>query len=216
MVKMKLELEIEHLNQMIIKMSEMVSENLKLAIELYHEYNKEKAAFINDDIVDLHERLIEEMCLNIMLKERPYAKDLRVVSGILKLVEDLERLGDHAEDLKNLAVKLVVIEHHKCPLLEEGFSLAIEMVHNAIGAFVNQDITLANSVIQKDDIMDSLYDKSINRIIEHLNNKEYSNTFAIYTTLVIKYIERIADHAVNIAEWTIYILSGYHKDKQIF
>lgn len=213
---MKLELELEHLNQMIVKMSELVSENLQLAIELYHQYDKEKADLINDDVIDLHERLIEEMCLNIMLKERPYARDLRIVSGILKLVEDLERLGDHAEDLKNLTVKLETVEHHQCPLLEESFSIAIEMVHNSIHSFVNQDMRLANEVIQKDDIVDSLYENSIEKIIEHLEHKEYSNTFAIYTTLVVKYIERIADHAVNIAEWVIYILSGYHKDKQIF
>jgi len=213
---MKLENEIEHLNQMIIKMAELVIENLKISIELYRNYDDEKAKLINDDVVDLHERLIEEMSLDIMLKERPYAKDLRRVSGILKLVTDLERLGDHAEDLKEFAYKLAKVEHHECKLLNEMVDKTFVMVNKAIKAYINQDTALANEVIQSDDIIDTLYDKAIERIVKHLDDKDYSNKFSVYTTLVVKYIERIADHAVNIAEWVVYIESGYHKDKIIF
>ena len=104
---MKLELEIEELNKMLIKMANLVVENLKIAFDIYYKYDEVKADLINDDLVDLHERLIEESCLNIMLRERPYAKDLRIVSGVLKLVGDLERLGDHAEDIRYFARKLM-------------------------------------------------------------------------------------------------------------
>ena len=107
-----LDKEINNLKQLTMKMGELVIENLKVALEIYYNYDKEKADLINDDVVDLHERLIEEMCLNIMVKERPFARDLREVSGILKLVEDLERLGDHAEDIKEFATKLEGIDHH--------------------------------------------------------------------------------------------------------
>jgi phosphate transport system protein len=213
---MKLDNEIEHLTQMIIKMAEVVVDNLKIAVDLYHEYDEDKALLINDDVVDLHERLIEEMCLTIMLRERPYASDLRKVSGILKLVSDLERLGDHAEDLRDFAKKLQKVEHHNCLLLNESTTKAFSMVEDAVTSFVNNDIELAQNVISRDDEIDMLYDKSVDRIIQHLDDKDYSNAFAVYTTLVVKYIERIADHAVNIAEWVVYILSGYHKDKQIF
>ena len=213
---MKLDEEIEHLNQMIIRMSEQVMENLRLSIELYHEYDEEKANLINDDVVDLHERLIDEMCLNIMLKERPYASDLRRVTGILKLVTDLERLGDHAEDLATFAKRIAKVDHQDCETLNQMVEKTFVMVKNALTAYINQDTQLAESIIQEDDVIDNLYEIALEKIIKHLDNKEYANDFSIYTTLVVKYIERIADHAVNIAEWVIYIVSGYHKDKRIF
>ena len=212
---MKLEDEIEHLNQMLVKMAEEVSENLKIALDIYYEYDLKKLELINDDLVDLHERLIEEMCLNIMLKERPYAKDLRIVSGILKLVGDLERLGDHAEDIRDFAIKLNNTEHHQIPKLDEAISISLKMVDDSILSYVSKDLSLAKDVIKRDDLVDKLYDECLNIIIEN-NRKDYSSDFSIYTTLIVKYIERIADHAVNVAEWVIYILSGYHKDKQIF
>lgn len=212
---MRLEDELEHLNQMIIKMSEQVIFNLNTAMEIYKNYDEEKASLINDDVVDLHERLIEEMCLNIMLKERPFAKDLRLVSGILKLVSDLERLGDHAEDIRDIVKKRNDHEYFEFIILNQCFENAMSMVKDSIISFINKDIDLANEVINRDAVVDELFERGIKKIIERLDNKEYSNKYSIYATLVIKYVERIADHAVNIAEWVIYILVGYHKDTQI-
>lgn len=140
---MKLEQEIEHLCQMLIKMADLVENNLKDAVSIYYKFDENKLSQINDDIVDLHERLIEETCLDIMLRERPYAKDLRMVSGILKLVGDLERLGDHAEDLVEFATKLEKCDHHKILSLDKAVELAMDMVHNSILSFVNKDEELA-------------------------------------------------------------------------
>ncbi len=213
---MKLEQEIEHLCQMLIKMADLVENNLKDAVSIYYKFDENKLSQINDDIVDLHERLIEETCLDIMLRERPYAKDLRMVSGILKLVGDLERLGDHAEDLVEFATKLEKCDHHKILSLDKAVELAMDMVHNSILSFVNKDEELAKKVIKSDDIVDKLYVECIDDIIKEDEKHTCSSKFAIYTTLVVKYIERIADHAVNVGEWVIYMLSGFHKDKQIF
>ncbi|MCI5583531.1 MAG: phosphate signaling complex protein PhoU [Anaeroplasma sp.] len=212
---MKLEEEIDHLCQMMVKMSEQVIENLKNALDIYYNFDEKKLDLINDDIVDLHERLIEETCLNIMLRERPYAKDLRMVSGILKCVEDVERLGDHAEDIRDFAVKLKNEAHHEIAELDQAIDVTIKMVNDSVQSFVNKDIKLANDVIKRDDIVDELYEQCLSTIIEN-DKKEYSSEFSVYTTLIVKYIERIADHAVNISEWVVYILSGYYKDKQIF
>ena len=212
---MKLEEEIDHLCQMMVKMSEQVIENLKNALDIYYNFDEKKLDLINDDIVDLHERLIEETCLNIMLRERPYAKDLRMVSGILKCVEDVERLGDHAEDIRDFAVKLKNEAHHEIAELDQAIDVTIKMVNDSVQSFVNKDIMLANDVIKRDDIVDELYEQCLSTIIEN-DKKEFSSEFSVYTTLIVKYIERIADHAVNISEWVVYILSGYYKDKQIF
>ncbi|MGM9969070.1 MAG: phosphate signaling complex protein PhoU [Anaeroplasma sp.] len=213
---MKLEQEIEHLIQMLLKMADAVENNLRDAINVYYQYDSKKIDLVNDDVVDLYERLIEEMCLNIMLRERPYAKDLRIVSGILKLVADLERLGDHAEDIVDFSKKLIECDKHQIPDLDKAITISLKMVHNSVLSFVNKDVNLAKEVINTDDEVDSLYDTLLKYIIKENENKTFSSSFAIYNTLVIKYIERIADHAVNVAEWVIYILSGYHKDKQIF
>ena len=212
---MKREEEIDHLCQMMVKMSEQVIENLKNALDIYYNFDEKKLDLINDDIVDLHERLIEETCLNIMLRERPYARDLRMVSGILKCVEDVERLGDHAEDIRDFAVKLKNEAHHEIAELDQAIDVTIKMVNDSVQSFVNKDIKLANDVIKRDDIVDELYEQCLSTIIEN-DKKEFSSEFSVYTTLIVKYIERIADHAVNISEWVIYILSGYYKDKQIF
>lgn len=213
---MKLEKELDNVIQMIVKMAEQVKENLKNAFDIYRNYDENKIDLINDDLVDLHERLIEETCLTIMLRERPYSRDLRMVTGILQCVGDVERLGDHAEDIRDFALKLKDEEHHQIKELDQVLEIVMKMVDDSILSFVNRDINLANKVIKQDDTVDELYSKCLEKIIEGNEKRQYSPRFSVYTTLIVKYIERIADHAVNISEWVIYILSGFYKDKQIF
>ena len=213
---MKLEEEIENLNKMLIKMADVVETNLKLAISLYEGYSEEKVSLINDDLVDLHERLIEETSMSIMLRERPYARDMRNVIGILKLVEDLERLGDHAEDIVTFTNKLSSCSRYELKNLNLMIEKSMSMVHSSIDSFIKKDLLEATETIKKDDEVDALYDHLLEEIISLDEKHIVDSSFAIYTTLVVKYLERIADHASNIAEWVIYILNGYHKDKQIF
>ena len=205
--------ELDYLNQMVLKMTDLVEKNMKIAQDFY--LTKKSDLEINDDLVDKYERLVEETCLDIMIKERPFAKDLRRLTGILTLVEDLERIGDHAEDIYNFTNKLIV---SKCSIdfdINELFETVIKMFYDSIKSFINKDEKLAQEVINRDDFVDNLYEKKLEELIKKWQNKDESS-FAIYTTLVVKYLERIADHSVNIAEWVIYILKGFYKDKQIF
>ena len=213
---MNIDKEINNLVNYTMKMGELVLDNLQLAMSTYYHYDEETANKINDDVVDANERLIEEMCLNLMLKERPFARDLRVVSGILKLVEDLERLGDHAEDIKAFAKKLKDYENVSIKKLDEAYKESTKMVLDSISSLVNKDEAQAYEVIKNDDKVDELYEEALEEIIEGSKENKYPIEYSIYTTLITKYIERIADHAVNVAEWVIYILRGFHKDKQIF
>lgn len=214
---MQLQDELEYLNQLIMRMADTVLANLKEALDVYQNYDEGKYYDeINDNIVDQQERMIEEECLNIMIKERPYACDMRRVSGILKLVEDLERLGDQAEDVMGFSLKLKNTERHHIEKINEIVDTAMSMVNDCILCFVKQDVNLANDVIKRDDIVDNLYEELIEYLIKEDGVNAISSSFAIYTVLVLKYIERIADHAVNIAEWVVYIVNGYYKDKQIF
>lgn len=209
-----LDKELEYLNQMLLKMASIVQKNIMDAFDAYRTGNLEMV--INDDIVDQYERLIEEICLDILLKERLYARDLRKVSGILRMVSDLERIGDHAEDINNFHTHFPHEEVDKLKGFIEVVEVASSMVIDAILSFVNEDLELAAAVIKRDNIVDEGYNDLIRTIIHDIENQQIDPTIAIYATLVIKYIERIGDHAVNIAEWAVYIVSGYYKDKQIF
>lgn len=205
---------IEYLDDAMMHMSDLAVNNLEVAIEAYLNY-QEKGYVVNDDIVDNLERMIEGECLHLLLKERPFAGDLRKVSGILKLISDLERLGDHAEDVLDFAVKLKNVEKHSNEEINKMVNVTLQMVKDSIEAYIKQDISLAQNVINRDDFIDKMYDEIISNIIIMSENDICTPSFAVYTTLVVKYIERIADHAVNIAEWVIYIISGFHKDKKI-
>ena len=208
---MQLLSEIDNLNQMLIKMSEVVSSNIERSILAYE---NESICEINDDIVDQYERLIEEICLDILVKERPYAKDLRIVSGILKLVSDLERIGDHAEDIMEFNKRLRKTQMPRYKKIDDMVNETLYMVKESIKSYLTLDINKAKEIINHDDIIDEIYDDVINRLIEEPQNG--NNEFVIYTTLIVKYMERIADHAVNIAEWVIYIDNGFHKDRKIY
>ena len=212
---MNLREEMESLNQLVLKMSDAVVTNITEAINYYLE--KCDHVEINDDLIDQYERLVEEMCVNILLKERPFAKDLKEVTGVL-LVSDLERIGDHAEDIYDFATKLIGYKEkeEKNTEIENLSVFVMQMINRAIKAYIEKDYNLAKEVIADDDYVDEKYLE----IIGNLRNKENIDkdylSFAIYTTLVVKYLERIADHSVNIAEWVVYISSGYYKDKMIF
>lgn len=205
--------EMENLKQLVLKMSDFVVLNINDSINYY--FGKSNIKEINDDLIDQYERLIEEMCINILLRERPYARDLKEVTGVLKLVSDLERIGDHAEDIFSFAKKIETLNEDRIEGIEELSNYVINMLNNSIKAFINKDYKLANEVIDADDYVDKKYLE----LIDSLGTKESSDEkyvlFAIYTTLVVKYLERIADHSVNIAEWVVYILSGFYKDKAI-
>lgn len=177
----------------------------------YEEKNKE----INDDIIDTSLIKIEKNCLNIILRERPFAIDLRRITGVFKLVDDIERLGDHSEDIawcvKNLKNSVKYPIQNKSLL--EMINVSLNMVTDAYHSLVKEDINLANKVLKNDDVVDALYLKVLDELKP--NDQENDNNFVIYSTLIAKYIERIADHASNIAEWAIYIKSGYYKDEVI-
>ena len=142
-------------------------------------------------------------------------EELIVKDSYEQLISDLERLGDHAEDVLEFSLKLKNTEKHSNEEINKVVKLTLSMVKDSIESYLKQDYNLAQTVIDRDDIVDEMYSSLIESIIQMSNKERCSSSFAVYTTLVVKYIERIADHAVNIAEWVIYIISGFHKDKKI-
>ncbi len=213
---MDIEVEIRQLDNLIKEMSGLVERNLNYALDVYKNYDSLKDYNpIDDDKVNAYERWIETDCLAIMTRERLFAEDLRKVTGLMSLVQDIERLGDHAKDILEFSLRLRRANLDNTDILEL-IDYVMQMVHDSIYSYINRDILLARDVIKRDDHVDFEYDKLLSDLInkETDNNKKLAS-YTVYTALVVKYLERIADHSTNIAEWVIYIINGYYKDKQI-
>ena len=177
---------------------------------------EEKEKEINDDIVDRSLIAVEKKCLNIILRERPFARDLRRITGVFKLVDDIERLGDHSEDIAWCVSNLKKSDKYlvQSKSLLEMINVSLSMVTDAYYSLVKEDVKLAANVLKSDDLVDTLYLKVLKEL-QPINNSNLDSNFIVFSTLIAKYIERIADHASNIAEWAIYIKSGYYKDEVI-
>ncbi len=207
---------IDEINLNTIKMFELTNKYLKDAGDILLNHQVINVPVIDDEKINAYERKIEEECLLIILRERPFAIDLRKVTGIFKLVEDIERLSDHALDLVWTTTNLLKYsESTKFENLKLILKLAFKMVTDSYEAFVNNDEKLATDVVNRDDEVDALYLKVLDEIPLKKDKNNLDDNFIIYATLLAKYAERIADHASNIAEWVVYIKSGYYKDKVI-
>lgn len=199
-----------------MSMFDLTIKFLNEACDVYLNSNVILLPKIDDNKIDHLERSIEEECLNLILKERPFSKDLRKVTGIFKLVEDIERLGDHAEDLLWTITNLLKYSKGiKIDSLTQECKIAMSMVIDAYASFAKSDKNLAIEVCKRDDIVDELYLKSLKEIPLIKDQYNLNDDFILYCTLLSKYFERIADHASNIAEWVDYIETGYYKDETI-
>lgn len=209
-------MDIEKTELELLEMAKFVKESLHFAFSFYFDKNLNKENFIDDAKVNAYERKIEEECLLSILKERPFATDLRKLTGYFKVVEDLERLGDHAEDIAWCTYSLAKFrENIRIPKLDFMINECLKMVDNSIDALIKGDVALANQVIANDDLIDTTYLDILNLLPELKKDKNLDDEFIIFYTLLNKYVERIADHASNVAEWAIYIKSGFYKDRNI-
>lgn len=212
------DVQLQELNLDLIKMGGAVEEAIIKAVDALtkRDYNLAQEAIEFDTVIDDMERGIERRCLKLLLQQQPVATDLRKISSALKMITDLERIGDHAADISELTQRLSkekeVTQLNSIPLMAAE---TIKMVKDAIDAYVNCNIDLAENVIKADDIVDDLFNVVKNNLIELIGeNKSYGEQ-AIDLMMVSKYFERIGDHAVNIAEWVIFSITGKHKNSQI-
>ncbi|MFP4178178.1 MAG: phosphate signaling complex protein PhoU [Acholeplasmataceae bacterium] len=210
---------IEDIKKDVVQMADLALANIKEGLEAFKSNDQAlaKAVMAKDDEVDQFEEDIAKSALRIIWREQPVAGDLRLVTGILKLITDIERIGDHASDiaemtrhLKNKRNKLVM------PITSRMAEIIEKMVLTSVEALVNVDVERAQSVIDMDDAVDDLFDEAVKKITSELKYDKIEPNDAIYIMMVAKYIERVGDHAVNIAEWIIFIATGTHKDTILF
>lgn len=208
--------ELESLNLEIIKMGGLIEESIETAGKGLINQDLEMVTRVNELEIEIDEmeKTIESHCLKLLLQQQPVASDLRVISTALKMITDMERIGDNAKDIadisKFLANQKFIKELIHIPQMIEA---TISMVKRSVDAFVNKDKELAFQVCKDDDIVDNLFQviklELIGKIQENTENGEQ----AIDLLMIAKYLERIGDHAENIAEWVIFSITGEHKIK---
>ena len=202
------------LNREIIEMGAMCEEAIASACKALSTGDTELANKVreNGSAIDQMERDIESRCMKLLLHQQPVARDLRLISAALKMITDMERIGDQAADISGIVCYIA-----DQPYIKELVHLpqmgknAIAMVKGSLDAYVNKDLELARKVMDMDDAIDDLFDIVKNELIEHIRSDASSGSQAIDLLMIAKYYERIGDHAQNIAEWVEYALTGKHK-----
>lgn len=165
------------------------------------------AAIRIDQEIDRKEREIESMCLKLLLQQQPVASDLRLISSVLKMITDIERIGDQASDIAEIVTYLSGACGHNTHI-DQMAQATIKMVTDSLDAFVRRDLTLAWSVIEYDDVVDRLFDECKSDLIAQ-NSEDGERVLDVL--MIAKYLERIGDHATNIAEWVEFSITGSHK-----
>ena len=202
------------LNRDIIEMGAMCEEAIATAAKALSTGNLELAAKVraNGSAIDQMERDIEWRCMKLLLHQQPVARDLRQISAALKMITDMERIGDQAEDIAKIVTFLNGHTMEGMELIEEMARETIQMVTESVDAFVKKDVILAESVLEHDDVVDDYFKKAKCDIIKLIAENADDGEFALDLLMIAKYFERIGDHATNIAEWVIYSVTGTHKE----
>ena len=202
------------LNKELIEMGAMCEESINMTTRALSECDKELAKKVAplDIEIDQKEREIESMCLKLLLQQQPVAKDLRQVSAALKMITDMERIGDQAEDIAEIVTYLDGRSSAQIGLLKEMAAAAIKMVTQSVDAYVKHDTILAEQVISDDETVDEYFDRVKRMLIDKIAQDPNDGEHAIDLMMIAKYFERIGDHAVNIAEWVIFSVTGVHKE----
>ena len=165
-----------------------------------------------DEQIDQKERDIEALCLKLLLQQQPVARDLRKISAALKMITDMERIGDQAEDIAEIITFLKGRTAENDDLLREMARSTIKMVTQSVDAFVKHDIMLAEKVVAYDDVVDNYFEQVKDELIARIADNPDDGEYALDLLMIAKYFERIGDHAVNIAEWVMFSVTGAHKE----
>lgn len=203
--------ELEEMNQNVIQMSTRIEESIGKVIYALKNKDSEVANKIieDDDAIDEMEREIEAECIRIIAKQQPVAKDLRRVTSIMRMISDIERIADHCADISEYIILLSKEEKIPMPMLVEDMLMKMkEMVVAAIDSFVNEDLEKAYYVKKADDVVDHYFDQILQDLCAAMEKQPELVKQYAYFIMIIKYIERMADHATNMAEWNIFIITG--------
>ena len=214
----KFDQQLAQLNHEMIEMGALCEEVIALSSRALTEGNVALAAKVGplDSEIDHKEREIENLCLKLLLQQQPVARDLRQISAALKMITDMERIGDQAEDIAEIVAFLKGRQAENDGLLKKMAEAVIQMVTESVDAYVKCDIMLAKKVLAADDTVDDYFAQVKQSLIGKIAKNPDDGEYALDLLMIAKYFERIGDHATNIAEWVIYSVTGVHKDEITF
>lgn len=209
-MRLKFDEQLELLNKELITMGAYCEKAIAMSAKALTEGKPELAKQVPDLSVqiDHKEREIETMCLKLLLQRQPVAKDLRIVSSALKMVTDMARIGDQSADIAEIITMANIHADDDTQIIHDMSVAVIKMVTDSIDAFVKKDMKMAKAVIEYDDVVDSFFDKVKKILIDLFSKPEADGEYAIDLLMIAKYFERIGDHAVNIAKWVLFSITG--------
>ena len=207
--------ELDTLNLRLIQMGQSCEEAIEKVTQALHKRSEEMAREIirEDESIDRMEKEIEQMCLRLLLMQQPVAKDLRQISAALKMITDMERIGDQTADIADIILHNDFKGEYHLSQVDKMSEAVAKMVQESIRAYVNRDLALARQVMEEDDKVDELFLQAKNSLVKVIREEQGSHGDEIVNlVMVMKYLERIGDHATNIAEWVEFSITGVHKD----
>lgn len=204
------------LHRKLIEMGSAFETAIDLAVKALLEGNADIAheAASHDREIDQMERDIEAICLKMLLQQQPVARDLRQISAAMKIITDMERIGDQAEDIGEIVPFLNGRTGVECEDIRLMAETAQQMVRSSIDAYVNQDMALVKKVISMDDIVDDAFDRTKETLIHMISSNREDGQYCLDLLMIAKYLERIGDHATNIAEWVAFSITGQHAKEE--
>ena len=205
--------QLHHLDEQLTHMGELCEIAISKVTQALKEGSAGQARIVvaEDEEIDQMEKEIERLCLKLLLQQQPVAKDLRRISAALKMITDMERIGDQAADIADI-VKVTSLGVPDASIrLKDMAKATASMVTKCIDAYVKQDLKLAREVIDSDDIVDDLFDEVKDEILQGMRKGITTDVQSLDYLMIAKYYERIGDHATNIAEWVVYSINGHHK-----
>ncbi len=205
--------QLENLNEMLIHMGELCEiaiEDATKALET-EDLDLAKKVIESDEEIDHQEKDIENLCLKLLLQQQPVARDLRQISAALKMITDMERIGDQTADIADIVMSTQFEENQSLADIRLMAEAAAKMVRDSVAAYVQKNLELARRVMCADDTVDAMFDKIKQELVDFISKRESTNADqAIDLIMIAKYLERIGDHATNIAEWVEFSITGTH------
>lgn len=207
--------QLSSLNSALIEMGALCEEVIDIVTKALADGNRHLAKKVAplDCEIDRMERSIESMCLKLLLHQQPVARDLRMISSALKMITDMERIGDQAEDIAEIIGFLDKDAGMRGTSLQRMGEAASGMVAQSVEAYVGKDLDLARSVVSQDDIVDSLFIEVKKELIGEVSSNPDEGEYILDLLMIAKYFERIGDHAVNIAQWVVFSVTGEHEEE---
>ena len=201
--------DLEKLNANILKMGKMIEIAIESTVIALMGRDVQAASTVseNDEAIDNMEREIEALCMKLLLQQQPVATDLRVITAALKMVTDMERIGDHAADIAELVLQIPDCKYNKMDTITEISTQIIKMIHDSVNSFIQRNYDKAQIVIAQADIVDNLYHEIKSDLIQKIKKTDDGEQILDYL-LIARYFERIGDHATNIAKWVVFAITG--------